>query len=238
MEAFRRPRRDDPISLVLFDMDGVIADTADGHKRAWDAYLSRFGRRLTQEEFLGFFGTGNKELIPRLLPHLGLDEKGIAAVSDEKEALFRLEARGLLRTYPGFWEFLGMLDDAGVPAVVGSSANRANVDFVLGELGLAGRFAATVSADDVRRAKPAPDIFLEAARRGGAEPADCLVIEDSKSGLRAAAAAGIRAAALATTHGREELQGADFVAADFHELSRAVGPLLAGRPDRRVPTAG
>jgi len=205
-------------SLILLDMDGVIADTAPGHKRAWNAYMARHGRRFTDEEFLAIFGTGNKELCRILFPDTELSPDAIKRIGDEKEALFREMSRGLLRPYPGFHEFLDACERDGIPVAVGSSACRANVDFVLEDMGIADRFAATVSADDVRHAKPAPDIFLKAAGIVGVEPKDCLVVEDSLMGIEAAHAAGMKVVGMATTHHRDELEAADLVVEDFRDL--------------------
>ena len=208
----------DTVSLVIFDMDGVIADTAGGHKSAWREYMSRFNRTFTEEEFRSIFGTGNKELCRILFPDRDLSDDDIFRIGNVKEALFREKARGLLSTYPGFHRFLDLCDERNIPMVVGSSACRENVDFVLEELGIAHRFVATVSADDVENAKPAPDIFLKAAELGGSTPSESLVLEDSMMGIRAAGNAGMRVAGLATTHDSDELIGTDIIAGDFHEL--------------------
>lgn len=210
------------ISLVIFDMDGVIADTAEGHKMAWREYMARFNRPFTDEEFQAIFGTGNKELCPILFPERNLSSEEITMIGDEKEALFREKARGLLRTYPGFQEFLNLCDSLNVKMAVGSSACRANVEFVLEELNIADRFTAVVSADDVENAKPAPDIFLKAAELAGENVGSCLVLEDSRMGIAAAVNAGIRVAGMTTTHDAHELEDTDVLAGDFLELAALI----------------
>jgi beta-phosphoglucomutase-like phosphatase (HAD superfamily) len=109
---------------------------------------------------------------------------------------------------------------------VGSSACRANVDFVLNELKVFQRFAVTVSSDDVVHAKPAPDIFLKAASDIGIEPSRALVIEDSLIGIASAKAAGMRVAGLSTTHTEAELAAADYVVRDFLHLMELISDLL------------
>lgn len=210
--------KNNQVSLVIFDMDGVIADTTRAHKLAWREYLQNFDRKISNDEFLSIFGMGNKELCNHLFPGIDLDAKKIRKIGVEKEALFRLHARGLLTTYSGFFEFLDFCDNKGIVMAVGSSACRKNVDFVLEELGITHRFAATVSADDVENAKPEPDIFLKAASITGTKPENALIFEDTPIGIRAAAAAGIRVGGLTTTHRAEQLCEADYVAVDFLEM--------------------
>ena len=205
-------------SLIIFDMDGVIADTAESHKLAWRRYLARFDKPFTDEDFLAVFGTGNKELCPILFPERQLSNEEIERIGMEKEAMFRSVASGRLTTYPGFYEFLDACKAAGIPLAVGSSACRDNVDFVLEELNIADRFRHTVSASDAPNAKPAPDIFLKAAALAGVAPAQCLVLEDSLMGIRAGQAAGMTVTALATTHAAHELTEADHVVKDFLNL--------------------
>jgi HAD superfamily hydrolase (TIGR01509 family) len=212
-------RLGDDISLVIFDMDGVIADTAEGHKIAWREYMGRFGKPFTDAEFEAIFGIGNKELCPILFPEKELSSEDINRIGDEKEALFRDLARGVVRAYPGFHEFLDLCDRRNVKMAVGSSACRANVDFILDEMGITGRFVCTVSSDDVEKAKPEPDIFLKAARLGGVESDNCLVLEDSRMGIAAAQAAGMKVAGMTTTHTAEELPPTDLQAENFLVLS-------------------
>lgn len=209
---------DKPIKLIIFDMDGVLADTTRGHKLAWQEYLSRYNRHLTDAEFKSFYGSSNDEINRTLFPDRRFEDAEFKMMSDEKEAMFRESARGNIQTYPGFFELLDLCDEQGITKVVGSSAIRENVDFVLKELNITDRFAATVSSDDVVNAKPSPDIFLKTLSLTGIPAEFAMVIEDSIIGINAAVSAGIRVAALTTTHGAEELGAADLIVKDFLEL--------------------
>jgi HAD superfamily hydrolase (TIGR01509 family) len=124
---------------------------------------------------------------------------------------------------PGFLDLLADLDRRGVPAAVASSSPARWIALVLERFALRPRFRAVVSADDAAgRTKPFPDIYLEAVRRLALPPADCLAIEDSAIGLRAAKSAGLRAAALRTPHNAEQdLSGADFELSGFPGLDHA-----------------
>ena len=209
-----------PIGLVIFDMDGVIADTAEAHKLAWKTYLADYGRDFTEAQFKAIFGTGNKELCPILFPEKQLTEDEIKKIGDDKEAAFRTVAQGNLPTYPGFYEFLEYCDSMNIPLAVGSSACRENVDFILKDLKITNRFITTVSADDVAHAKPAPDIFLKAAKNAHVPPESCLVIEDSLMGIQSGLQAGMRVVALTTTHQAEELHEAHWTTPDFFALKQ------------------
>ncbi len=216
------------VSLIIFDMDGVIADTAEAHKLAWREYLSRFNKPFTDDQFKMIFGTGNSELCQILFPDRDLSDEDIERIENEKEALFRKNSTGLLVTYAGFFEFLDLCDKYDVRMAVGSSACRANVDFVLQELGISNRFVSVVSADDVEKAKPAPDIFLKAAEIAGVSPIASLVIEDSTMGIEAAGTAGMRVVGLTTTHQAHELDNTDLLSKDFKELRKLIVPLSVG----------
>ncbi len=217
---------DQPISLIIFDMDGVIADTTEGHKLAWKEYLTRYDRPLSDSEFLSFYGSNNEEIYNTLFPGHKFSAAELKRMSDDKETLFRQRSGGQLNTYPGFFEFLDNCDTMGISMAVGSSANRPNVDFVLEELGITGRFIATVSSDDVEFAKPEPDIFLKAVSLAGGDKKTTLVIEDSPIGIKAANSAGIRVAGLTTTHPADKIVGADLIVEDFFELMNqtSLGP--------------
>lgn len=196
-------------------MDGVLADTTLGHKLAWQKFLSRYKRQISDAEFKSIYGLSNDEINKALFPGRDFNDADFKLMSDEKESLFRESSRGKISTYPGFFELLDLCDKLGITKVVGSSAIRKNVDFVLKELNITDRFAATVSSDDVANAKPAPDIFLKALSLTGTAPESAMVIEDSIVGINAAVSAGIRVTALTTTHKAEELGAADLIVKDF-----------------------
>jgi beta-phosphoglucomutase len=210
--------KDGIISLIIFDMDGVIADTTEGHRLAWKEYLKGYDRPLSDSEFLSFYGSNNEEIYNTLFPGHNFSAAELQQMSEDKETLFRRRSGGQIKTYPGFFEFLDNCDSMRIPMAVGSSANRSNVDFVLEELEITGRFIATVTSDDVEFAKPEPDIFLKAVSLAGGDKKTTLVIEDSPIGIRAANSAGIRVAGLTTTHPADKIVGADLIVEDFFEL--------------------
>lgn len=207
---------------VIFDMDGVLVNNMAVHFRAFAAMAERYNLRAEEgADFSHLNGRGNDDIIVALFPADLVAEKGVQALADEKEALYReIYAPEIVPT-KGLVRLLGELKEAGLRCAVGSSGPRENVEFVLRECHIEPYFDVRISGDMVTRCKPDPEIFLTAARRLGLEPNECLVFEDAISGVRAAKAAGMRVIALTTTHTREQLlaEGAEIVAEDFTTIS-------------------
>jgi HAD superfamily hydrolase (TIGR01509 family) len=179
---------------VLFDQDGVLIDSEGAWDEARRAVVAENGGRWRDEATRAMMGMSAPEWSRYLR-----DELGVAL--DPPEISERVVAR-LLAGYERSLPLLpGAVDAvkriaARWPVGLASSANREVIDAVLAASGLAGTFRATVSGEEVSRGKPAPDIYLEAARRLGVDPQRCAAVEDSTNGLRSAAAAGMRVVAL------------------------------------------
>ena len=177
------------ISGVIFDMDGLMFDTEPVWKSAWAPALAAYGL----EELPGLADAARGMAAPATIPVIerfygeGVDAAGIRREFD-RIAAERI-ARGVPKK-PGLDELLAYLGECDVPCAVASSSPRAMVEGNLRNAGIEGRFAATVAGGEVANSKPAPDIFLEAARRLGTDPATTLVLEDSFAGVRAGAAGG------------------------------------------------
>ncbi len=200
-----------PFELVLFDMDGVIADTEPLHLEAANRVLAAEGVRLGAEESREFLGSTDAELFAALKERHGLNqpvERLVAAKTRETIALIRAG----LAPAPGVCELLIQLKMRSIPAVVASSSVPELIDAVVDCLGLRSSFAGLFSAQLVGRGKPHPDLFLLAARRLGVLPQDCLVIEDAPAGIAAARAAGMAVAAVRTRLTEDlDLSAADLV---------------------------
>lgn len=201
-------------AALIFDLDGVIVDSNAIHVLAWERYLARFGRCLPPRPEALIFGRHNDEIVRDLFGDR-LSPGEIAAHGAAKEALYRELVRPVLRErlVPGLAEFLQSWSE--LPMAVASNAERANVDFVLEESGLRPFFRVVLDGWGVRRPKPDPEIYLEAARRLGVEPARCVVFEDSPSGVAAARAAGAQVIGICTTY--KELPGVALAVRDFRD---------------------
>ncbi len=206
---------------AIFDWDGVIINSAAHHEESWDRLAKETGLVLPSNHFKRGFGMKNEVIIPELLGWT-TDPAEIRNLSLRKEALYRevVVERGIA-PLPGVTTWLRTLRDAKIPCVIASSTHRKNITTTLGVLNLGEFFSAIVSAEDVKRGKPDPEVFLTAAARIGVQPAGGIVFEDALVGIAAAKAAGMRVVAVATTEPKDELAHADWVAQRLDELSIA-----------------
>jgi beta-phosphoglucomutase len=180
------------IRAVLWDLDGTLVDSGDYHWQAWKSTLAAEGVALTYEQFLASFGQRNDRILRNWLGD-DVDAARIRRIGDDKEAEYRRLAKaGGLVALPGAAEWVVTLHERGWKQAIASSAPRANVDVMLAALSLDRYFDAVVSAEDVTRGKPDPDVFLEAAEKLGATAAQSIVVEDAAAGIEAARRAGMR----------------------------------------------
>lgn len=174
---------------VLFDCDGVIVDSEGPTFELFLEELATHGLPLTPEAFEADFVGGTVEMVAVRARAAGatLLEGWVGAFYDRMYAML---AAGI-PLVPGAADVLDRLDRAGVPYAMGSNGSLKKMDITLGQHGLLGRFRAVLSGQEIGNPKPAPDVYLLAAKACGARPEACVVIEDSASGARAALAAGI-----------------------------------------------
>lgn len=200
---------------VLFDMDGVLVNSEPVITRAAVLALREFGVEAAPEDFLPFTGMGEDGFIGGVTNRYGKPYR--AEMKDRAYEIYGRIIPDLIEVYPGAVPLLWRLREAGVAAAVASSADvvkvRANLSAskIPEEL-----FCAVITGNDVKRKKPFPDIYLEAASRCGVQPADCAVVEDAVSGVQAAKAAGMRCIAVTTSFDEHKLReaGADEVCGD------------------------
>ncbi len=219
-----------PFDAVLFDMDGVVCDNMPLHRRVWSGFVRDRGLAPTEAEIRALDGRRAADIITALFGDLPPDE--VAELARAREETYRacLPAADL-PPVPGVEAFLAWLGARGVPRVLATSATPANVAVVIERLGLQAAFEATVTAADVTRGKPDPEVYLSAAARVGVAPTRCLVVEDALPGVRAGKAAGAATLGLTTSEGEAALRaaGADWTAADFGFLARGAFPWNAVR---------
>ena len=180
---------------VIWDVDGVLIDSGEQHRRAWEQLAREEGLPYSDAAFWATFGMRNADIFPRMFGVSGPPER-IVALGDRKEAIYRALLAEDAAPLPGAKELLAALHAAGYRQALGSSAPPANLEAIISLLGLASFLDAIVSGEQVARGKPAPDIFLAAAERLGIPPAHCLVIEDAPAGVAAAHAGGMRCLAV------------------------------------------
>jgi beta-phosphoglucomutase family hydrolase len=198
------------IGAVIWDMDGVIADSGPYHLAAWQEIFGRRGVKFTAGDFKHSFGLRNDNIIRNTLGK-GITQKEVDVIAGEKEETFRRLARGRIKPLPGALELLRSLKKEGFRMAIASSTPAENIELVTGTLDIAGCFQVIVNGHDVTRGKPDPQVFLLAAQRLGVKPENCLVIEDAVAGVTAAKRAGMYCLAVTNTHSRQKLKEADLI---------------------------
>ena len=197
---------------MIFDLDGVLVHSMPLHVTAWEQYLERLGIHVEDME-RRMHGKRNSELVRDLIGN-DLPEEVVLDHGAAKERLFR---EMLLKTelsqsrVPGVVEFLERYKN--VPKAIGSNAEPANIDFVLDQFGVREYFSYVVDGFQVSRPKPFPDIYLRAAELLKIKPGNCIVFEDSPTGVEAGRAAGMRVVGVETTP--TEFVGVDLQVTDF-----------------------
>jgi len=177
---------------VLWDLDGTLVDSAEFHWLSWRGTMAAEGVSLTYQQFLDSFGQKNDRILPGWLgPGAGADR--IRRVGAAKEAEYRrLATVHGLTPLPGASSWVRRLHAQGWQQAIASSAPGENVGVMLRALALDGMFEAIVSAEDVTRGKPDPQVFVAAAERLGVPRDRCIVVEDAAVGVQAARSAGMR----------------------------------------------
>lgn len=198
----------------IFDMDGVLIDSNPTHKIALQQFCKEHGYELTEEQLREkIYGRTNRDWLLNLFGDL--PDETVRRYAYEKEALFRrlyLDIKPLTGLLP----FLKKMDAAGIPRAIATSAPRENVDFTIEHTGIGDYFKTILDDSFVTRGKPDPEIYLKSAAALGLDPRNCVVFEDSLSGVKAGKAAGCKVVGLTTTHTNEELSETDFNIEDFN----------------------
>ncbi|MEM6821697.1 MAG: HAD family phosphatase [Verrucomicrobiota bacterium] len=200
---------------ALFDWDGVVVDSSRPHEISWDRLAEAEGLSLPEGHFQKGFGMKNKVIIPELLKWTD-DTDEIQRLSDKKEELYREVIREAgIEPLTGVREFLEILKEASVPCVVGTSTDRLNVMTIFEMTGLGDYFKDVVSAENVKRGKPDPEVFQIAAQKAGDfSPEKCVVFEDAQVGVDAGKAAGMKVVGV-----RGFLKNTDRIVERLDELS-------------------
>lgn len=219
---------------VIFDMDGVLCMSEPFIAEAGARMLAeRYGVKATAEDFRPFVGMGEDRFLGGVAEKFGVRLQ----MPEDKRRTYEIYLeliRGRLNAVPGAVALVRRLRERGLRVALATSADRMKVEGNLRELGLAwDDFDAVVVGDEVKRKKPAPDIFLLAAQKLGVRAEECLVVEDAPSGVAAARAGGFRVWAVTTTFGKEQL-AADWVTKDLRRVPVGVERSLAGTTSRPV----
>lgn len=225
---------------VIFDFDGVLADSEPVHLQVFQTVLDRIGITLTAEEYYAqYLGYSDRDAFEHVLRDRGVSQEGLDldALLLAKQMLFP-EALGDHALYPGAAACVAHVA-AQVPVAIASGALRHEIELILDRSGLRDRFPIIVAAGETPRSKPSPDPYARAfellktsgALRAGADPSEVVAIEDSEWGLQAARAAGLRTVAVLTSYTRERLPSADLWLPSIGDVTLAtLERVVAGEP--------
>ncbi|MFE1025121.1 HAD family hydrolase [Streptomyces sp. NPDC058818] len=181
---------------VIFDLDGTLVDSEPNYYEAGRQTLAEYGvPDFTWTDHEGYVGISTQETVADWKRRYGLRAPVEELLAVKNRHYLEL-ARTSARAYPEMRKFVELLAGEGVPLAVASGSSPEAIEAILTRTGLDAHLRTVVSADEVARGKPAPDVFLEAARQLGADPADCVVLEDAAPGAAAAHAAGMRCIAI------------------------------------------
>lgn len=206
------------LEAVLWDLDGVIADTAEYHYRAWQEIFGRSGVVFTKEDFMRHFGRRHDTIINFALGDR-ISQEEFDAVTEEKQNTYRRLVSQNIRALPGALELIRDLGERKIKTAIASSAPPENIDVILQGLGLADAFQAIANGTEVAESKPSPQIFLLAASKLGIEPGNCVVIEDAISGVDGAKQAGMKCVAVTNSHPKSSLKKADLVVDSLEKVT-------------------
>jgi beta-phosphoglucomutase len=203
---------------VIFDMDGVLVDSASAHIESWQVLARELGSAaITPEQFSAAFGRRSGDIIDAWF---GVSEPVAAKKLEErKESLYRDLIRRRVPAMPGAFELVSRLHAAGVRLAVGSSGPPENVELVCGEMKLDRFMSAIVTGSDVQRGKPDPQVFLIAGERLKTPTSRCVVVEDAPSGIEAAGRAGMKSIGLTSHHPATALAAASRIVDRLDEIS-------------------
>ena len=191
------------IKAVVFDLDGLMFNTEEIFHEAGVELMRRRGQEMTDELFALIMGRRAEEGYPLLVERAGLSDDPIA-LWEESHDLFLSMLEHQLAPMPGLFELLDNIEHSGLPKGVATSSDRQYLHRILGGFEILDRFHMTLTAEDVTKGKPDPEIYLKAAHRLSIEPHEMLVLEDSQAGTKAAAAAGAYIISVPHQHSRQQ----------------------------------
>ena len=203
---------------VIFDMDGVICHTNPYHTKAYQKFLAKRGLHPTEEDFVQhMYGKNNRYILTHFLGR-EIGEEEFIALENEKEELFREIYAEEIVPIDGYLEFLDDLKAAGFKTGVATSAPASNLHLIMGALGFESKMESMLASEDVSKHKPDPEVYLKSAAKLHVPVANCVVFEDSYSGVSAAINAGMKVVGVLSSHTKEELPPCQFYIADYKNL--------------------
>lgn len=207
------------LKAVIFDIDGTILDNNDYHFLAWQKYLEGMGIQMSDEDFKeNISGRTNQDATEHVFGRKMTDEEAASYYLD-KEKIYRGLYKKDIAPITGLIDFLQDLQQHHTIMAIATSGIQENIDFMFQHVPISQFFTAILKGDDITNGKPDPEIFTKTAKKLNVPAANCVVFEDSTSGVQAGKAAGMKVIALTTTHTKEELSEADLVINDYTQVN-------------------
>jgi beta-phosphoglucomutase family hydrolase len=198
------------LEAVIWDLDGVIADTAEYHYQAWRDVFKERGAEYSKADFMPYFGRRHDAIIKAVLGE-GIPKKELGAITEKKQRNYRRRVADNIVPMPGAVALIRSLNEHNIKQAIASSAVSENIDIIIRGLGIADCFQAIVHGMEVEEGKPSPQIFRLAAKKLKVKPDECVVIEDAIAGVAAAKRAGMKCVAVTNSHLKEKLKDADLI---------------------------
>ena len=204
---------------VIFDMDGVICHTNPYHSMAFREFFSTRNLAPTDEEFPEhMFGKSNSYILSHFLKR-PIEGDEFIRLEEEKEGLFRKIYEQHVTPIDGLVEFIDDLKVNGCKIGVATSAPYANLELILSKVDIRKYFGSIMASENVKKHKPDPEVYLTSARNLEVNPEQCLVFEDSFSGVSAAINAGMKVVGVLSSHTKDELPPCDLYIEDYSKIS-------------------
>ena len=194
---------------ILWDLDGVLADTGDLHLHTWEITFQEYGIPLNMSNFRSLFGKTTPQIIVDMMGE-NVSHELIQEIGARKEEIFRELVPEWVKTFPGVHEALQGFQQLGIKQAIASSAPQENIETLVDALGIADYFQAFVSGHNLP-SKPATEVFLKAAATLAVLPSNCIVFEDTVAGVEAAKRAGMRCIAVTNSNPPDALVKADLI---------------------------
>lgn len=205
------------MKAVIFDMDGTVVDTTALEYEAWKRMLDEVNVVFPYEDYIQALGAKGSEIIKA---RYKADKSKIETMLHKKEVYFKeLVSKKGLQLMPDIEKILEEVKGLNLKMALATGASHAKVDFVMQQFNIGHYFQVFVTADDVKKGKPDPEIFLKAAEKLGVPPQECVVMEDASNGVEAARNAGMACIAITSTRGKNQLQEADLTVDSYKQLS-------------------
>lgn len=208
----------DEVKAVIWDMDGIIADTAQYHHNGWQIVFRKRGINYTKADFRRNTGKRSDTIIREVFGEK-IPQNEITEIIQEKDETFRQLMGQTIKLFPGVLKLIISLKEHGFKIAIASSAPMENIQLITRSLKIDNRFDAIISGWEVTKGKPHPQTFLLAAEKLGVAAENSIVIEDAISGVTASKRAGMRCIAVTNTTSREELREADLIIDTLEEIT-------------------